>query len=301
MMATMQSLTIQPDEAALSALEFLQRRIPAAPAAYLRQLLKNGKISGDQGPLRATDRLCAGTTVQLPASGRLRELLDAPAPPPTAVKILFETREILVVAKPAGLAMHAGVGHEDDHLSGRVNALLKARGDRFMVAPVQRLDLDTSGPVLFGKGKSACAELGRLFMRHDVEKDYLALVSGQLRGELYAGQTLTSVLPAKGKNKEATTSFRVLGRSPAATLLELRIHSGRQHQIRRQLADIGHPLYGDRRYRGPCPEALPRLFLHCRRLAFNDPFNGAPLDFTQPLPADLKIFLDAIVPAAALP
>lgn len=301
MMSAMQTLTIQPEEQSLTALDFLQQRIPAAPAGYLRQLLKNGKIQGARGPLRASDRLHDETQLRLPDSGRLQELLDAPPPPPSAVEILFETREILVVAKPAGLAMHAGVGHEDDHLTGRVSALLSARGDRFMVAPVQRLDLETSGPVLFGKGKTACAELGRVFMRHEVEKDYLALVQGQLRGEQHAGQTLTSTIPAKGKLKEATTDFQVLGRAEGGTLLSLRIHSGRQHQIRRQLAAIGHPLFGDRRYGGPCPAALPRLFLHCRRLAFHDPFNGAPLDFRAPLPSDLHQFLVTIMPNAVLP
>jgi len=269
---------------------FLQQRIPAAPASYLHQLLKKGKVTGLSGPLTESQTVAAGMVVQLPASARLDELRAQVVKSAPEVRVLFESRELLIVDKPAGVAIHSSVGHEADNLTARIATRSAARGEKFRIAPVHRLDLETSGPVLFGKGKQACAAFGRLFIAQQVEKTYLALVSGRLPGS----GSLLSPVPAKGKEKEAHTDYRAIVRSDAATLLELRLHSGRQHQIRRQLADLGHPLFGDRRYGGPCPEALPRLFLHCSKLVFQDPFSGANQMVEVPLPADLKGFLSTL-------
>lgn len=285
---SMPDLIVEPAEANLTVLEFLQQRIPAAPRAFLRQLLKRGNVAGEKGPLAERDVLEAGAAVHLPDSGRVRELLAAAPPASDRVEILFESREILVVDKPAGLAVHTGVGHQEDNLTGRVEALLAERGDRFKVAPVHRLDLETSGPVIFGKGKKACGELGRLFMRNEVEKRYLALAAGKTSG---SGE-LQGPVPAKGTLKEAHTDFHALVRTEQASLLELTLHSGRQHQIRRQLADLGHPLFGDLRYGGPCPDSLMRTFLHCRRLAFFDPFRADAIVIDCPLPVSLTGFLE---------
>ncbi len=276
-------LTVEPSEQQLTVLEFLQQRIPVAPRAFLRQLLKKGRVLGEKGPFSEQDLLLVGATVRLPDSGRVRELLGAAPPASVQVRILYESREILVADKPASLAIHASVGHEQDNLTDRLKVLLAERGDRFTIAPIHRLDFETSGPVIFGKGKHACGELGRLFMRDEVEKQYLALVAGKTAGS----GILHSTIPAKGKLKEAHTSFRALARTEEASLLELTLHSGRQHQIRRQFATLGHPLFGDRRYGGPCPAVLPRTFLHCKHLSFVDPFSNTTVVIDSPLPADL--------------
>ncbi len=278
---------VEKDEATLSAGEFLQHRIPAAPPAYLKQLLKKGKIRGPNGPLAAADCLNTADRIQLPDSARLQELMKVPRSSAAGVVILYESREILLVDKPAGLAIHSSQGHESENLTAWVETLLKERGSRFQVAPAHRLDLETSGPVLFGKGKEACGRLGQLFMRQEVEKTYLALAAGKTPG---SGE-LRSQLMAKGKQKDAHSSYRALQRNEQASLLELRLHTGRQHQIRRQLAEAGHPLFGDLRYKGPCPAELPRLFLHCSRLAFVDPYSAAAIAIDSPLPDDLSVFL----------
>lgn len=269
----------------MEALAFLSRRIPAAPASYLRQLLRMGRIGTADGPLREGELLVAGRLLRLPESNRLRELLVKPV-----VQILYESREILIVAKPAGLAVHAGYGHETEHLVGCCQALLKERGERFSIAPVHRLDLETTGPVIFAKGRAASAALGKLFMADAVEKSYLALVSGNIA----ASAELCTPVPAKGKFKEARCTLRPLIAGSGATLIEVRLQSGRQHQIRRQLTDCGHSLYGDRRYGGPTPAELPRLFLHCHRIAFLNPFSDTPVVINLPLPKDLATFLEVI-------
>jgi 23S rRNA-/tRNA-specific pseudouridylate synthase len=132
--------------------------------------------------------------------------------------------------------------------------------------------------------------LGKLFMEDQVEKIYLGLATGELTGS----GMLSSTVPAKGKEKEARTTFSVLASGAGYSLLELRLHSGRTHQIRRQLAEAGHPLAGDLRYGGPLLPGLGHLFLHCRHLALRDPFSGQPLDIESPLPDDLLSVLRSL-------
>jgi len=286
MIAGMHTWTVNDEEAGLDPLQFLQKRVPAAPLAYLRQLLRSGKILREGLPLTADSSLQTGDRVALPDSRRLAELSRC-APP---LEILCETGHLLVVYKPAGVAVHRGLGHEEDNLAERVKQLVRKRREPFMVAPVHRLDAETSGPVIFGKGARAVAELGRMFMARRVEKFYLALVSGN-PGE--AGE-LTSPVPAKGRLKESKTLFRTLATGGGYSLLELQLQTGRTHQIRRQLADAGHRLAGDRRYRGPTPAGLERLFLHCSQLTLTDPFDGTLLHIGSPLPAELLATLAAL-------
>lgn len=277
-------LTVETAEAGFTLLEFLQRRIPAATPGYLRQLLKKGKVTSGGAALTQESVLTSGDLIFLPDSGRLQELMAVVPDRVSAIEILFESRELLVVNKPAGLAVHSSVGHEHDNLTDRVASLLKQRGDQFSVAPVHRLDLETSGPVMFGKGRQACSRIGALFMKNEIEKCYLALVAGKSPGS----GVLHSTLTAKGKEKEASSAFLALYRSDAVSFLEVRLFTGRQHQIRRQLAALGHPVLGDSRYGGPCPPEVPRLFLHCSRLSFVDPFSGAAMTIEAPLPDDLS-------------
>ena len=267
-------------------LEFLTNRLPGAPRSYLRQLLRKGRVRRDDGPLDESAVLRPGDRLILPESARLRQLLARPPVP----AILYETREMLIVDKPAGLAVHGSRGHEQDHLLGRIQALLHERRASYSVAPVHRLDLETSGPILFAKGRQAAGRLGQIFMDGDAHKSYLALVAGKLAG---AGR-LESPVRAKGKLKMATTDYRALTEIGDFTLVELELLSGRTHQIRQQLAAAGHPLGGDRRYGGPTPPGLRRLFLHCRQLALPDPFGGPHVLVESPLPEELVQFLSTL-------
>lgn len=287
MMADMNEWTVSEAEVDLTLLELLQRRLPEAPAAYLRQLLRAGKIRQAGQPLIADSRLPVGARLTLPNSRRLTELQDAAG---RTVELLSETSGLLVVFKPAGLAIHRGVGHEEDNLTQRVRSLMQRRHEPFKIAPIHRLDVETSGPVVFGKGARAIAELGKQFMQRQVEKAYLALAAGTMP----AGGLLTSPVPAKDKLKEASTAFRTLGAGNGYSLLELHLQTGRTHQIRRQLADAGHPIAGDRRYRGASPQGLHRLFLHCCRLSLRDPFTQAAIEIVSKLPEELTGVLTAL-------
>jgi len=234
----------------------LRRRLPTAADGYLRQLLKKGKILYQQHLAQPDEQVSAGEQLHLPGSGRLQELYDQGHS--LDVDILLETEDFLVVAKPAGLAVHRGLGHEKDNLAARIERLMELRGQIVFTAPVHRLDAATSGPVLFGKGRPAIARFGAWFSEGRVDKRYLALV----RDRLPATGLLDSAVPAKGKIKESQTCFQRLAAANGYALLELQLLSGRKHQIRRQLADVGCPIVGDTRYGGPTLGQLDRLFLH---------------------------------------
>jgi len=290
MLTVMTNLTVEQHESGLSCLSFLRQRIPAAPKGFLHQLLKKGRINQlrigqEKQTLHDSDMLQPGDQILLPDSARLESLLKDSGGG-HGVAVLFESDHTLIVAKPSGLAVHAGVGHSDNNLASRVAAYLAGTGQHFVSAPVHRLDSETSGPVIFGKGKRACSELGKLFMAGSISKRYLALVRGALRHN----GNIDSIIPAKGKLKRATASYRSITAVPSASLVEIVLQTGRQHQIRRQFADDGHPLYGDRRYRGPCPPTLERLFLHCHRLDFDEPFDGQRISIYSPLPEELLTF-----------
>jgi RluA family pseudouridine synthase len=284
----MHTFKVETYEAGQSLLQFLQQRIPAAGRGYLRQLLKKKRILVDGTSCPEDVELRSGQDISLRESARLQELLIHPPADATTLKILYESAEMLVVEKPAGIAVHSSSGHEHDNLTIRVQEYLK--GKPFQIAPVHRLDLGTSGPVLFGKGKKACAALGTLFMRHEVEKVYTALVSGNLQGQ----GVLKHPLYAKGKLKSCHTFFSALKRTDDLTLVELNLITGRQHQIRRQLALEGHPVVGDRRYGGIEVRGLTHPFLHCSSIAFVDPFSGAPLKITSELPSPLQDVVSAL-------
>ncbi len=284
----MNEIIVTDKEAGLLPERFLQEKIPAAPLSYLRKLLKSGKVRDLQGPLSMTRPLAPGDRVFLPDSARLRELRNASEQ--GSPVILHETQNILIVDKPAGLATHAGVGHEEDNLTSWISRYMKDRGEHFRVAPIQRLDLETSGITMFGKGKKSCSVLGQMMMTQPVTKTYLALVSGMMD----ESGVLISEIPAKGKFKRAETAYQRLAATSAASLLRIVLRTGRQHQIRRQLKDIGHPLFGDKRYQGPETGCLSRLFLHCCQLDFTDPFSHEPVSVRSELPPELNRALEEL-------
>lgn len=283
----MNSFSITTGDSGQTTLDFLQQQIPAAPAGYLSQLLRKGSILLNGRSATGQDRVQTGDVLTLPASGRLSELLRQSHR--EQIEILLEGPDFLAVYKPAGLAVHRGAGHEKDNLAERVGNWLKRRRLPFGAAPVHRLDAGTSGPVLFAKGRRAASALGNQFMAGRVDKHYLALVAG----ETAASGTLETPVPAKGKLKAAASRYRKLAGNRNWSLLQLELLSGRKHQLRRQLADAGHPLAGDRRYGGPAPDGCRRLFLHCCYLAWPDPASACLHEVSCPLPQELRQLLTA--------
>ncbi len=281
---------INDASAGMEAREFLQRKISVAPAAYLNQLFKKGKVLRATHSLKADDLLQTGDLLSLPESARLLELIALSGQQPEPPVILYENSMLLIADKPAGLAVHSSQGHETVNLTNLLQQQIDKTDKKYRISPVQRLDLETSGACLFGKGRKALGELGKLLMDRELKKTYLALVSGEYSGP----QELTTKVHAKGKMKEASCLVRTLTSNNSASLLQIELLSGRQHQIRQQLFQQGCPLFGDRRYHGPCPPEFQRVFLHCYKLSFHSPFGGDPIEVCSRLPEDLSAFLESL-------
>jgi 23S rRNA pseudouridine1911/1915/1917 synthase len=277
---------------------FLTRTLAGVSRKAIKQALDAGRVFvGGTVERRAGQVLQGGETVTLTLA------LPAPAPEVPLLPVLFRDEELLAVAKPAGLPAHPTV-------AGRVNALELVRGalpDVRAPFPIllHRLDLDTTGVLLFALTAAANRSLAAQFAARQVTKIYLALIAGnspeslQIADFLKAGVRGRSVRVASG-GQPAETVVRTLARGPGFALVEARPRTGRTHQIRAHLAEEGYPLLGDNRYGGPASIQLPdgqvltatRQLLHAYRLSFIHPRSNEPVTVEAPVPPEFKPFLE---------
>ena len=216
------------------------------------------------------------------------------------LRIAYEDEHLIVVDKPAGLVVHPGSGHSTGTL---VHGLLEhdvTGGDEARPGIVHRLDRDTSGLMVVARSEEAHARLQSLVRRRELERHYAALVVGRPRSrsgriEAPIGRDRRDPLRHSldtDKPRDAVTHFEVRELLPRHTLLDLRLETGRTHQIRVHLAAVDLPVAGDKVYGRPGELGLERQFLHAGRLAFPHPFTGARVDAESPLPADLSTALE---------
>ncbi len=223
--------------------------------------------------------------------------MATPPRPPTAppgLTVLFEDNHLLIIDKPAGLLCQAAAPG-DDHAVERARAFIKARDAKpgnVHVALVHRLDRNTSGVLVLAKTSKAASRLSAAFARRgeaSIDKRYIAVVAGaapdtaRLVHRLAEDGHGVRVDPG---GKEAVLELRTLARCPTTSLVEVRLLTGRKHQIRAQLAAAGHPLLGDRRYGGNA-DAFHRPALHARAISLVHPVRQTELRVVAPLPADL--------------
>lgn len=267
-------------EAGLSVLDAVSLRVPAAPRSFLHQLAGKQRILLNGSVAEETAAVTAGDKISLRPSARLDQLVHASRLSPP--QVLYEDQLCIVLNKPAGLMTHPAGGHDSDLLTD-LRTFLRLRRETFQVSPAHRLDIGTSGPVLFGKGRAAISALGKMLMAGEARKEYLALVSGQPP----ESGTLETSIQVFGKDKDSQTRYRCLATAPGHALLELELITGRRHQIRQQLAEAGWPIVGDQRYRGESMPGLTRPFLHCLRLTFTSPEDNRTVKIEIPPPDDL--------------
>jgi 23S rRNA pseudouridine1911/1915/1917 synthase len=223
------------------------------------------------------------------------------------LRVLHEDRHVLVVDKPAGLLTLPTAARERDTLLERASRYLMIRhgAARPFVGIIHRLDKDTSGALALARSPEALRAFQTLFKAHDIERQYLAVVEGTParasgtidlplvtdRGDLRRGVARTP-----GEGRRAVTHYRVVERfGPVATLVACWLETGRTHQIRIHLAEIGHPVVGDRVYRPRnqprCKAQFARQALHARTLGFDHPLTGQHVHVEAPLPADLDALI----------
>jgi 23S rRNA pseudouridine1911/1915/1917 synthase len=203
-------------------------------------------------------------------------------------RVLFEDEQLVAVYKPAGL-LSAPTPEGD---SGNLQALLARRpGETCNTFVVQRLDLQTSGVMVYAKTQASNNALSEMFRAHSLTRRYDAFAAGVAREDAF-----TISLSLSGK--AATTHFRRMTQHTAFCQLEATLETGRTHQIRRHLSSCGLPVLADAEYGNREPWHPPRLALHAKHLSFNHPMTGAPLAFDVPLPYDLAQWLARAVEAS---
>lgn len=286
-------------------------RVPSSCRSLVLRAIEKGFVAVNGAPARKGLKLAAGDRVQIL---ELLETADrrALADPSVPVDVLHEDAVLLVVNKPAGMPVHplqpGETGTLVNGLLARYPELDGVGGDPLFPAAVHRIDADTSGLILVARSDETHRALRRLFTERLVEKEYVALVAGDVQAPTVLENELVHapkpshrmrvVQRARkiGGAMRAVTECRPKAHLPGFTLLDITIRTGVTHQIRCQLAHAGHPIAGDRIYGRDLGGYDGRLFLHACRLKFNHPETGASVSFEAPLPADLSAALASLRP-----
>jgi 23S rRNA pseudouridine1911/1915/1917 synthase len=281
--------------------QFLHERSPQLSRSRLQdwiregRVLVNGKAEKRSYQIKGSERITAEPAELTPLRAVAEDL---------PLEILYEDDDVIAINKPAGMVVHAGAGR---HSGTLVNALVHRFGKLSNVGGdlrpgiVHRLDQFTSGVILVARTDAAHRHLAEQFSSRKVEKIYLALVHGRMKSE--AGHVTTPITrdPVRrtrmttklAHGRSAITGYKVLQRLAAFTFLEVKIGTGRTHQIRVHLASVGHPVAGDKLYGAPASNA-PRIFLHAHQITFTSPTSGGKIVINAPLPADLREYLETL-------
>lgn len=288
---------------------FLLNRLKGAPRSLIYRIVRRGEVRVNKGRIRPEYRLKAGDTVRIPPV----KLAPRSAPPRPGTQvlrqleaaILYEDDRLLILNKPSGLAVHGGSG-----LSyGVIEGLRALRPQAPYLELVHRLDRDTSGCLLIAKKRSALRRLHELLRSNRMDKRYLALLKGQWRGGsrqvtapllknvLRSGERMVRVDPA---GKAASSVFHPLAVSNTASLVEVKLETGRTHQVRVHAASLDQPIAGDDKYgdddfnRQMRAAGLKRLFLHARSLRFQLAEGEPAIEVSAPLDDELHRLLDKL-------
>ncbi len=306
------AVTVGADAAGKRLDRFLATVPGIATRSQAKQLVDAGRVRVGETPRKAGFVVRAGMTVAVDLPVVAVSTLEPEAIP---LAILYEDAALVAIDKPPGMVVHPAPGARRGTI---VHALLHRLGTLDDVGPaerpgiVHRLDKDTSGVLVVARTTETLEALARQFRERTIEKRYVALVHGVVRGQRGTidrpvgrdarDRKRMSVRSTRGRS--AVTRYAVRERLTGATLLDVAPETGRTHQIRVHLASIGHPIVGDATYGGrrrPAPgeagsvlAACPRQALHAARLAFTHPVTGAPLVLESPLPGDLRGVLDGL-------
>jgi len=264
--------------------------------------LRKGEVRVNKGRVKAVTRLKEGDIVRLPPI-RVAERGEMPAvgrplSQYLADNVLFEDEGLLIINKPSGLAVHGGSGVS----LGAIEALRAEHPELRFLELVHRLDRDTSGCLMLAKKRSVLLALQQDLQNNHIEKRYTALSKGRWpkgkntinaplrKNTLLSGERMVRV---DVTGKASVTHFKILKQYPSATLLDIKLETGRTHQIRVHCEFAGQPIAGDPKYgdeefnESLKPLGLKRLFLHARYLRFKHPLSDDWVEVEAPLPADL--------------
>ncbi len=297
-----QSRSLVVNESGIRLDKYVSERFSEHSRSKIQKLIHEGYVKVNARSAKPGLKLDIGDVIDidLPLNS-----FKAVVPEDIPINILYQDDDLLVVDKPAGMTVHPAAGHQENTL---VNALLfhtsslADTGDNQRPGIVHRLDKDTSGIILVAKNQAAYLNLTGQFKNRTVIKKYLVLVKGHLTPkdgviEASIGRNRQNrekmAVVSEGKGKEARTEYSVVDYIDDYTLLEVRPETGRTHQIRVHLAAIGYPVAGDKVYGVKTP-LLARQFVHSSCIGFHLPSTDKYVEFTSPLPSDLKKALKEI-------
>jgi 23S rRNA pseudouridine1911/1915/1917 synthase len=298
------SYTVEPESAGLRLDHYLAARLPQFSRSRIQSWIEEGRAHVDGEVRRASWKLLAGERVEVePAELKpLRaEAEDIP------LDVLYEDDDVIAINKPAGMVVHAGAGRIDGTL---VNALLHRFGALSGVGGdlrpgiVHRLDKGTSGVILVARSDAAHRALAAQFAARTVRKTYLALVEGIVKSDNgFVDQPITRdptrrtrMTARLSRGRAAHTEFTVRERYTRSTLLEVRIGTGRTHQIRVHMSSLGHAVVGDTLYGAAARAELDRPWLHAWRVEFTSPSTGKKIALEAPLPEELTRYAAGLEP-----
>jgi len=292
----------------------LLKRCKGVPKSHVYSIVRSGQVRVNGRRADVSYRLQAGDVLRIPPLrvASVEQEMVAGAGLQVHVPIVYEDEGLLVVDKPAGIAVHGGSGES----YGLVEALRRQRPEARFLELAHRLDRETSGILLLGKKRSVLLALHQMFREgglagsgRSADKRYLVLVCGRWMEPLRSVRLpLLKYLLASGERrvrvadegKAAHTVFRLLARWQRFSLLEAELKTGRTHQIRVHLAHLGYPIAGDEKYgdfglnRALAKEGLKRMFLHASRMRLPHPLEGRELVVEAAMPAALKAFVDGL-------
>jgi 23S rRNA pseudouridine1911/1915/1917 synthase len=271
---------------------------PLGSRARAQRLIEAGAVTVDGAAVPKRHRMTPGELVVVDEDAdRLR---DADPAQTAEFGVAYEDEHLVVVDKPAGVVVHPARGHRQGTLAQALEGRAAGGEDAFRAGIVHRLDRDTSGLLVVAKSDAVHTALKEALQRREVVREYLALVEGRppaRSGTIDAPigrdrRVRTRHSTDTDEPREAVTEFTLERALARATLLRVRLQTGRTHQIRVHLQAIGHPVCGDPEYGTPGLYGLERQFLHAEHLAFTHPVTGEPVDVHSPLPADLTAALE---------
>jgi len=295
------TITADPASAGSRLDRWLHAQLPELSRARLQALIEAGNVRVNGAVRKASHRLAGGARVEVEIPPPPPETLE---PEPIALAIVHEDEDVLVVDKPAGMVVHPGAGHARGTLASAVLAHAPSTagvGGPRRPGVVHRLDKGTSGLLAIAKTPRAYESLVAQLAARTVTRRYVAIVCGRVRlaegvidapiGRHPRDRVRMAVQPA-GRGRRAVTRYRVLERFSHFTYVELRLETGRTHQIRVHLALLGHPVLGDDVYGGRgrvrLPVPIEGLALHARMLGFLHPVTQKRMEFTSPVPPRIE-------------
>jgi 23S rRNA pseudouridine1911/1915/1917 synthase len=281
----------------------INRKFPAISRTLAQEMVKTGEIKVENQQVKSGLKIKEGQKVEIVFRPDEVEpeikatILDFP--------VLFEDRYMIAINKPAGLVVHPGAGKEKTTV---VSALLGHTKLSPVGAPtrpgvVHRLDKDTSGVMILAKTREVHRKLAEAFAGHELEKEYLAIIQGHIvnrKGRIEVAIERDKIhrkrmkATSSEKGRMAISQFEVVEYLNGATLVKVKILTGRTHQIRVHMAFTGHPLLGDVTYGGKRLERKAEHFLHSSRLALKHPISGESIEFKAPMPDRFAQVLDQL-------